>query len=131
MIFDIKILLHEFQKEKDENPADINLLFIEEPEVHTHPQMQYIFIKNIKKLLDIRITSCDEKIINLQTVISTHSSHIVSESDFEDIKYFKKEPAGITSKNLSTLKESYSDDTGYYKFLKQYLTLHKAELFSL
>lgn len=129
MIFDIKILLHEFQKEKDENPADINLLFIEEPEVHTHPQMQYIFIKNIKKLLDIRITSCDEKIINLQTVISTHSSHIVSESDFEDIKYFKKEPAGITSKNLSTLKESYSDDTGYYKFLKQYLTLHKAELF--
>ena len=97
MIFDIKILLHEFQKEKDENPADINLLFIEEPEVHTHPQMQYIFIKNIKKLLQNGSKRDDGRIINLQTVISTHSSHIVSESDFEDIKYFKKETAGITS----------------------------------
>lgn len=46
MIFEIKILLHEFQKEKDEKPSDINLLFIEEPEAHTHPQMQCIFIKN-------------------------------------------------------------------------------------
>lgn len=32
-------------------PADINILFIEEPEAHTHPQLQYIFIKNIKELL--------------------------------------------------------------------------------
>lgn len=27
----------------------INLLFIEEPEAHTHPQMQYIFSKKLKK----------------------------------------------------------------------------------
>ncbi|WP_265733622.1 AAA family ATPase [Acinetobacter baumannii] len=27
----------------------INLLFIEEPEAHTHPQMQYIFSKKIQK----------------------------------------------------------------------------------
>ena len=32
-------------------PADINLIYIEEPESHTHPQLQYIFIKNIKDLL--------------------------------------------------------------------------------
>ena len=31
-------------------PADINILFIEEPEA-THPQMQYVFVKNIKNLL--------------------------------------------------------------------------------
>jgi len=129
MIFEIKILLHEFQKEKDEKPADINLLFIEEPEVHTHPQMQYIFIKNIKKLLEEGKKGNDGKDINLQTVISTHSSHIVSESYFEDIKYFKKEASGITSKNLSSLREEYGNGNGYYKFLKQYLTLHKAELF--
>ncbi|MGR5913515.1 AAA family ATPase [Bacillus pacificus] len=29
-------------------PADINILFIEEPESSAHPQMQYIFINNIK-----------------------------------------------------------------------------------
>jgi len=45
MIFEIQILLHDFKKEQSKKPADINLLFIEEPEAHTHPQMQYIFIE--------------------------------------------------------------------------------------
>lgn len=129
MIFEIKILLHEFQKEKDEKPSDINFLFIEEPEVHTHPQMQYIFIKNIKLLLQNGVVREDGETRNLQTILSTHSSHIVSESDFEDIKYFKRENAGIISKNLKDLKDEYGADSAYYKFLKQYLTLHRSELF--
>jgi len=33
------------------NKKDINLLFIEEPEAHTHPQMQYVFIEKIKQTL--------------------------------------------------------------------------------
>lgn len=52
MIFEIQILIQEFKKTKNERPSDINLLFIEEPEAHTHPQMQYVFIKNIKSLLN-------------------------------------------------------------------------------
>lgn len=54
IIFEIESLLHDFKtpKIKATSCADINLLFIEEPEAHTHPQMQYIFIKNIKKILD-------------------------------------------------------------------------------
>jgi len=129
MIFEIKILLHEFQKEKDEKPSDINLLFIEEPEVHTHPQMQYIFIKNIKALLQKGVEREDGENRGLQTILSTHSSHIVSESDFEDIKYFRKENAGIISKNLKDLKNEYVESNAHYKFLKQYLTLHRSELF--
>ena len=58
MIFEIEILVHEFKREKDKRPADINLLFIEEPEAHTHPQMQYVFIKNIKKLSSVRLGFC-------------------------------------------------------------------------
>ena len=90
MIFEIEILVHEFKKEADKTPADINLLFIEEPEAHTHPQMQYIFIKNIKKLLAEGITRKDGIKRRLQYIISTHSSHIVADSDFNDIKYLKK-----------------------------------------
>ena len=56
------------------------MLFIEEPEAHTHPQMQYIFIKNIKDLLKDGSKGDDiRNKINLQTVITTHSSHIVAE----------------------------------------------------
>ena len=51
IIFDIELMRKKFAKMKEQNGlADINLLFIEEPEAHTHPQMQYIFIKNIKEI---------------------------------------------------------------------------------
>lgn len=129
MIFEIKIILHEFQKSKDSNPADINLLFIEEPEVHTHPQMQKIFIKNIKSLLGEGISVRNGESRKLQTIISTHSAHIVAESDFEDIKYFRKEDNEVNSKSLKDLEAIYCEQKNNYKFLKQYLTLHRSDLF--
>lgn len=60
MIFQIKILVSEFARKKDENPASINLLLIEEPEAHTHPQMQYVFIQNIANLLNKGIVKKDK-----------------------------------------------------------------------
>lgn len=89
MIFEIEILRQEFKRKKDEKPADINLLIIEEPEAHTHPQMQYVFIKNIKTLLAEGIKRADGITRPLQYIITTHSSHIVADSDFDDIKYLK------------------------------------------
>ncbi|WP_405327414.1 ATP-dependent nuclease [Leeuwenhoekiella sp. LLG6367-2.1] len=130
MIFQIEILIQEFKKSKDEKPADINLLFIEEPEAHTHPQMQYVFIKNIKSLLDQGIVREDGDNRKLQTVITTHSSHIVSESNFDDVKYLKKEDENnVIAKNLIDLKNEYEIDSPQYQFLKQYLTISRAEIF--
>lgn len=130
MIFDIELKLMDFRKdsEEDDSPADINLFFIEEPEVHTHPQMQYIFIENIKKLLSDGCKTNGNK-LNLQTILSTHSSHIVSKCDFNDIKYFYKDNINrnIISKNLTDLEREY--DKNIFKFLKQYLTLNRSELF--
>lgn len=133
MIFEIEILLQEFKRSKDEKPADINLLFIEEPEAHTHPQMQYVFIANIKSLLEEGIVKngCVDK--KLQYIISTHSAHIVSNcKDFNSIKYLKKESQNsIRSKNLKDLEYEYSKagEEQNYRFLKQYLTLNRSELF--
>lgn len=95
MIFDIELLVNDFRRGNsiNEEPADINLLFIEEPEAHTHPQMQYVFIKNIKDILKEASEGKDEKGVKkfqLQTLITSHSSHITSESKFDDIKYFFK-----------------------------------------
>lgn len=134
MIFEIEILLSEFRMESNENeaPADINLLFIEEPEAHTHPQMQYVFIKNIKEILRQASSGGDGKSFNLQTVITTHSCQITSESNFNDIKYFyKSSNSQVKSKNLRDLQREYEQDgeTQSFKFLKQYLTLNRAELF--
>ncbi|MBC9230690.1 ATP-dependent endonuclease [bacterium SPL81] len=130
MIFEIEILVQEFKRDKDTKPADINLLFIEEPEAHTHPQMQYIFIKNIKNLLKEGIQRDDGINRSLQYLITTHSSHIVADSDFEDIKYLKVESKNnVVAKNLSDLIKEYAADPKEYQFLKQYLTISRAEVF--
>lgn len=140
LIFEIKIQVEEFKRAKLEKPSDINLLFIEEPEAHTHPQMQYVFIKNIKELLKdginkkLKNDEGEEILIEreLQYIVSTHSSHIVAESKFEDIKYLKKLNRNqVISKNLKDLEKEYveNNEEQNYKFLKQYLTLNRAELF--
>lgn len=71
IIFEIKILLNEFKRGTAPRPADINLLFIEEPKAHTHPQMQAIFIKNIKILVGRSIRNADGIGRPLQTILST------------------------------------------------------------
>lgn len=76
ILFEIDIIVRKFKRTKHHSPADINLLFIEEPEAHTHPQMQYIFIKNIKSLLQDGIEN-DGVHRPLQYIVSTHSAHIV------------------------------------------------------
>lgn len=130
MIFEIEILIQEFKREKEKKPADINLLFIEEPEAHTHPQMQYVFIKNIKKLLKEGVQREDGEKRKLQYIVSTHSSHIVADSDFDDIKYLKKEDGNsVVAKNLKELKKEYDENTTQYQFLTQYLTISRAEIF--
>ena len=137
MIFDIDLIIKRMQRNKERKPADINLLFIEEPEAHTHPQMQYVFIKNIKNLLLQGIQHKNGIKRKLQYIISSHSSHIVSDCDFDDIKYLTHpicdgsvERNAVIAKNLKVLQNEYDDDhKHYFAFLKQYLTLNRSELF--
>ncbi|MEK6451969.1 MULTISPECIES: ATP-dependent endonuclease [unclassified Myroides] len=135
MIFEIEILVQDFKRDNDKKPADINLLIIEEPEAHTHPQMQYVFIKNIKKLLregikKTSINKCNEIHRPLQYIITTHSSHIVADSDFENIKYLKAiKKNDVKAKNLKELIAEYNKTPKQYQFLKQYLTVSRAEIF--
>ena len=119
LLLQIEIKKEEFKSKGQ----DINLLFIEEPEAHTHPQMQYIFATEIANTLKV--------IPNLQTLITSHSSHIVSQSDFEDIRYLRLDgDSNIEFKNFHTdLKQKYSSEPNQFKFLKQYLNIQSAELF--
>lgn len=108
--------------------APLNLLIVEEPEAHTHPQMQYVFADKIRGLIG--------GIPRLQAILTTHSSHIVAKSDFEDIRYLSKdtEQNNVEIKNFHTeLREQYGglggDGESLFKFLTQYLSINSAELF--
>lgn len=108
-------ILHQDKK------CDLNLLFIEEPEAHMHPQMQKVFIKNITEFLST-------KGFNVQVIISTHSSHILTNALFESIRYFSK---NAYSSKIKDLRKFHSELTEpqTLRFLEQYLTLDKGELF--
>ncbi|WP_282167278.1 ATP-dependent nuclease [Shewanella japonica] len=124
LLLKVEIAKKEFQA----SDTDINLLLIEEPEAHTHPQMQCIFSKKIRELVG--------EITALQAIVSTHSSYIVSNSEFKDIRYLAKSDKGnVEFKNFHTdLAAQYSkieseDGSKLYQFLEQYLKIQNAELF--
>lgn len=118
LLLNIEVCKTNFQKEQ----SDINILCIEEPEAHTHPQLQYIFAREIKNI----ILGID----NVQSIITTHSSHIVSQSDFSALRYFKYNNKNIEIYNFEKeMKELYKDNKDYYSFLTKYLSIQSSELF--
>ena len=71
-----------------------------------------------------------EKNKYLQIIITSHSSHIVFECNFDDIIYLKRVDNNILAKNFNSLKAEYEEDKKRgFKFVKQYLTLNRSELF--
>lgn len=123
LLLSIQIKLDSFA----ENKKHIRLLFIEEPEAHTHPQLQYNFARKISDLVG--------KVPDLQTIITTHSPHIVSRYPFENLRYMAAVRDGGSVANVEikhfhkTLKEKYGTQEAEFQFLKQYLTIASSELF--
>lgn len=115
-----------------------SLILIEEPEAHLHPQMQSVFIRSVAKYIE-------SKKWDAQLVITTHSSHIIAESGFKGIRYFKagsqaklsgtpacnEGGASLQIKDLTTfrneLKDNNEGDT--VRFLEQYMELRRCDMF--
>ena len=117
-----------FEEFKNSNPKpNFMLLLLEEPEAHMHPQMQQVFIKNINNFLENKNES-------VQLIITTHSSHILAESgiskktDFSRIRYFDNTDDLLEIRDFSNLKIKNNYEKTI-QFLRQYLTLHKCDLF--
>ncbi|CVN70382.1 putative ATP-dependent endonuclease of the OLDfamily [Streptococcus pneumoniae] len=70
----------------EENGYLVNLLVLEEPESHMHPQMQSAFIKHLLSRV--------EKVGGLQAAVTTHSSEIVRSSRIEQLRVLKSEDHG-------------------------------------
>lgn len=82
--------IRDFQLQWDtteENRPLCHIIFIEEPEVHLHVQVQQTFINNMWSILD-NLSQDDQ--ITPQLVVTTHSSHILNTIDFEKVRYFRR-----------------------------------------
>ena len=111
----------------------VHLVFIEEPEVHLHPQMQEVFIRQVSKIAQ-RLSSQVDALVPwpVQFVVSTHSSHVANAAGFEAIRYFLPTDAvdGVRQTTVKDLREGLHKTSEQHKrFLHQYLTLTRCDLF--
>ncbi len=123
------------------------MIFIEEPEVHLHAQVQQTFITNVWSVINESAKAAQQPDLVPQLVVTTHSSHILEAVDFEKVRYFQRchlagEVAMTGIRNASDVRslrafqpavenidgKLISSDQSLV-FLKRYLRLTHCDLF--
>lgn len=123
------------QIQKDDNLAiePLHLVLVEEPEAHLHVQVQQVFIRKAYDVLTNHELIKNNKNFSTQLLISTHSSHIARESNFADLRYFKRLSEGI-EENIATskvinLSDVFGKEDKTDKFVTRYLQTTHCDLF--
>ena len=118
----IQFLLAQFTNDfETKGTACLPILFVEEPESHMHPQMQQRFVDYLEDYWE-ELTGGN----SIQSIITTHSSHIANEVDFDKIRYAKRYRGDVLFKNLREFAVAASSNA---EFVHKYLTLTKCDLF--
>lgn len=112
-------LIYISNKIKQKKDNDYNVLLIEEPEAHLHPNMQYQLIKYIEGLKSI-----DKKGIQNQIIVTTHSPNISASTNFNHMILFNYEKAAGEIKNVKTIR--FGDCFDYSK-VQHFLNVNKNE----
>lgn len=132
MMIVAEIIQYAEQYHESDINSSINLISIEEPETYMHPQMQELFMKTINELVS-SLLSINQKHINSQIIITTHSSHILNskihEGDsFNNINYITE--AGGLSKVIcisdNQINPGVDND---FVFLKKHMKFDLCNLF--
>ena len=130
ILFQLYEFFRAYQSRASVNSLDI--IFIEEPEAHLHPQMQQVFIAKLHEIAKQFSDAFNNKTPwPVQFVVTTHSTHIANEAPFEAIRYFSTSTDGYRKTTIKDLRVEFSE-TGLKadkEFLHKYLTLTKCDLY--
>jgi len=136
LVMTIASLIEYMEKYPDTSfNSKINLICIEEPETHMHPQMQELFIKYINDAIR-ELLSHKENRINSQLLITTHSAHILNSKiheggNFNNISYVTSVQGISKVVNLrdEVIKPDNDPDETQFKFIKKHIKFKTSELF--
>lgn len=126
-------------KGNEEQIEPIHLVLIEEPEVNLHAQVQRVFVSKAYNTLrnhpSLRAAGTKEDISEYQTqlVISTHSSHIINDIDFKDLRYFRRNDADpeltMSYTSIANMSDLFSKPREELLFVKKHLKLTHCDIF--
>ena len=110
----------------------LHLVLIEEPEVHLHTQVQQVFIRQAHKILRNHAELGAVTNFVTQMVVSTHSSHIAHECEFDSLRYFRRLPGGekgIPTSCVVNLESVFGAAPETKRFVTRYLRVTHCDLF--
>jgi predicted ATP-dependent endonuclease of OLD family len=111
----------------------LHLVLVEEPEAHLHMQVQQVFIRKAYSVLRNHKFLQDNSNFSTQLIISTHSSHIARETDFANLRYFKRIPecenCCIATAKVINLCDIFGKEDITDKFVTRYLQTTHCDLF--
>lgn len=130
ILFQLYEFFRQYQSRSTANSVDV--VFIEEPEAHLHPQMQQIFIAKLYEIsneFSHRLNGGRQWPV--QFVVTTHSTHIANEAKFEAIRYFLTSNNEQRETTIKDLRQEFTalEDQVDKEFLYKYLTLTKCDLY--
>lgn len=109
----LSLFLAKLINEQTQN--EMNILLIEEPEAHLHPQLQKLLFANLSDLL------------NTQVFMTSHSTHIASDCEFKNLNIIYRSSSN-TIKSYCPFENNYLDNREKL-LLKRYLDATRTELF--
>lgn len=101
--------------ENSSQQHEINILLIEEPEAHLHPQLQKILFANLNELK------------TTQVFMTSHSTHIASDCDYKNLNVLFRNQAQEV-KSFSPFKDGLLTERENL-LLKRYLDATRSEMF--
>ena len=122
---------------KTDSPIEpLHLVLIEEPEAHLHAQVQQVFIRKAYEVLSNEVSGN----FKTQMVVSSHSSYLAHEVDFDKLRYFKRKAAknslSVPTSEVMNLARVFSQDSRREanelqtaKFVSRYIKTTHCDLF--
>lgn len=123
----------------EEQIEPIHLVLLEEPEVNLHAQVQRVFVSKAYDTLrnhpDLRDknTKKDKSEYQTQLVISTHSSHIINDIDFKNLRYFRRNDVNtfiaMDHTTIANMSELFANAKDELLFVSKHLKLTHCDIF--
>lgn len=112
----------------------IHLVLVEEPEAHLHVQVQQVFAKKAFEVLRKHPNLLNKPQLSTQLVISTHSSHIAHELQYESLRYFRRLRAGtdgvdVPTSSVINVGPAFGTTEDTQRFVTRYLRVQHADVF--